>query len=413
MLKSQSMIAGIYDKIKASDFFNNLHSRIFSAIIELSFNNKDISVISIANKCDVDIEEIKPVLNGFITEDVDTYIDIVKDFSTRRSAISIMNNAIDTMLKHNTDFNKELSNTIGSLSTVTKSNVQNTLLSVEEVMINTVLELDDKNTNVGYDTGFPSIDKKVSMQAGDLVIVAGRPSMGKTLLAINILENTCLVRDNVGIFFSLEMSANALARRILSSQCSINSRTIEKKICSEKEWSKVLQKQLEYKGKKLYIDDNSNIDMVYLRNKVQQIKVANNDRLDFVVVDYLQLMANGDDMNIEVSKITRSLKLLAKEFGLVVILLSQLNRKLETRQNKIPIMSDLRDSGAIEQDADKILFVYRDSMYNSDGDPYDAIISIGKNRNGGDVGYHIHLRYVGENCRFNDVEKHDDIDWYN
>ena len=148
-------------------------------------------------------------------------------------------------------------------------------------------------------------------------------------------------------------------------------------------------------------------------NKVQQIKVANNDRLDFVVVDYLQLMANGDDMNIEVSKITRSLKLLAKEFGLVVILLSQLNRKLETRQNKIPIMSDLRDSGAIEQDADKILFVYRDSMYNSDGDPYDAIISIGKNRNGGDVGYHIHLRYVGENCRFNDVEKHDDIDWYN
>lgn len=241
----------------------------------------------------------------------------------------------------------------------------------------------------GLSTGFPDLDEKLcGLQPGDLIIVAGRPSMGKTALAVNIAENIAeSVEKPVGVVCSLEMPSLQLAARMISSLGRIRSESLRSGLLTDPDFDRLTMACVKINSMKLYIDDRSTAGVADIKSIVRKV-VAKEGRVDFLVIDYLQLMSEpgmsrSENRSDEISVISRGLKAIAKEFNIPVVALSQLNRSLEKRQDKRPMISDLRESGALEQDADVILFVYRDEVYNPEtAEPGIAEIIIGKQRNG-------------------------------
>ena len=245
---------------------------------------------------------------------------------------------------------------------------------------------DNPSDVTGVPTGFVDLDRMTSgFQAGDLVIVAGRPSMGKTALALNIAQHVTLDAGlPIGIF-SMEMGAGQLAMRLLSSLGKINAHDLRTGQLAEDDWRKLTNAVGRLSEAPIHIDETPGLNSLELRARARRLH-RQYGQLGLIVIDYLQLMSSsrqGENRATEISEISRSLKGLAKELNVPVMALSQLNRSLEQRPNKRPVMSDLRESGAIEQDADTILFIYRDEVYNPDTlDKNKAEIIIGKQRNG-------------------------------
>jgi len=251
----------------------------------------------------------------------------------------------------------------------------------------------------------PNLDNKLQgLQKGDLVVVAGRPSMGKTSFAMNIAENVLLDDDSNGavLIFSLEMPGESLTTRLLSGMTKLNQQNVRSGMLKDDELRILLQQSEKLKNMPLWIDDSSILSPMELRAKARRLARTEKDGLSLIVVDYLQLMQlplSIENRVNQISEISRSLKSLAKELNVPVIALSQLNRAVEQRPNKRPIMADLRDSGAIEQDADVILFIYRDEVYNEDSEQGNkAEIIIGKQRNG-PIGT-VNLTFLKEFTRF-------------
>jgi replicative DNA helicase len=267
-------------------------------------------------------------------------------------------------------------------------------------------ELSNKSGGlIGDSTGFKDLDNKLQgIQRGDLIVVAGRPSMGKTSLAMNIAENVLLDEDSNGavIIFSLEMPGESLTTRLLSGMTKINQQNVRSGMLKDDELKILLQQSEKLKNMPLWIDDSSLLSPMELRAKARRLARSEENGLSLIVVDYLQLMQlplSTENRVNQISEISRSLKSLAKELNVPVIALSQLNRAVEQRPNKRPIMADLRDSGAIEQDADVILFIYRDEVYNEDSEQGNkAEIIIGKQRNG-PIGT-VNLTFLKEFTRF-------------
>ena len=252
---------------------------------------------------------------------------------------------------------------------------------------------------------FKDLDNKLQgIQRGDLIVVAGRPSMGKTSFAMNIAENVLLDEDSSGavLIFSLEMPGESLTTRMLSGMTKINQQNVRSGMLKDDELKILLQQSEKLKNMPLWIDDSSLISPMELRAKARRLARTEENGLSLIVVDYLQLMQlplSAENRVNQISEISRSLKSLAKELNVPVIALSQLNRAVEQRPNKRPIMADLRDSGAIEQDADVILFIYRDEVYNEDSEQGNkAEIIIGKQRNG-PIGT-VNLTFLKEFTRF-------------
>ena len=238
----------------------------------------------------------------------------------------------------------------------------------------------------GLTTGFIDLDRMTSgLQPSDLVIVAGRPSMGKTSFAMNLVENAALASDRPLMVFSMEMPAEQLVIRMLSSLGRIDQSRVRTGKLEQDDWPKLASATEKLKGTQVFIDDTPALTPTELRSRVRKLVREQGD-LGMIMVDYLQLMrvaGSGEGRTAEISEISRSLKAIAKEFKCPVVALSQLNRSLEQRPNKRPVNSDLRESGAIEQDADVIMFIYRDEVYNEDSpDKGVAEIIIGKQRNG-------------------------------
>ena len=257
----------------------------------------------------------------------------------------------------------------------------------------------------GLPTGFKDLDKKTSgLQKSDLVIVAGRPSMGKTTFAMNLAEYAVLNQDLPVLVFSLEMPAESLVFRMLSSVGHIDQSRLRSGQLEEEDWPKLTSAMSKLKDRPLLIDDTVGLSPTEMRARARRV-AREYGGLALIVVDYLQLMqikGFGDNRVGEISEISRSLKTMAREFECPVIALSQLNRSLEQRPNKRPVMSDLRESGAIEQDADIIAFVYRDEVYNEDSpDKGVAEIIIGKQRNG-PIGT-VRLSFLGQFTRFDNL----------
>jgi replicative DNA helicase len=281
------------------------------------------------------------------------------------------------------------------------------LLSQVVERIETLYARDNPSDITGTATGFTDLDRMTSgLQPGDLIIVAGRPSMGKTALAINIAENVAMDSKLPVAIFSMEMGATQLAMRMLGSVGKLNQHDLRTGRLQDDDWGRLTHALGRLNDAPIHIDESAALSALDLRARSRRLHRQNNG-LGLIVVDYLQLMSSNagkasENRATEISEMSRSLKALAKELHVPVMALSQLNRSLEQRPNKRPVMSDLRESGAIEQDADLILFIYRDEVYNSDSpDKGKAEIIIGKQRNG-PIGK-VELAFRGEYTRFDNL----------
>ena len=286
---------------------------------------------------------------------------------------------------------------------------QNVISVLESTIarIDTLSKLENHSGVTGVTTGFIDLDKKTAgLQPSDLIIVAARPSMGKTTFAMNLCENAAMASDKPVLVFSLEMPAEQIMMRMIASLARVDQTKIRTgQNLDETEWSKIASVFGMFKQKNnLYIDDSSGLTPTELRSRARRV-YRENGGLSMIMVDYLQLMrapAFSDNRTLEIAEISRSLKALAKELEVPVVALSQLNRTLEQRADKRPVNSDLRESGSIEQDADLIMFIYRDEVYNDNSeDKGVAEIIIGKQRNG-PIG-RVRLAFNGQFSRFDNL----------
>ncbi|MDG1953062.1 MAG: replicative DNA helicase [Gammaproteobacteria bacterium] len=405
------------DLLVAEDFYRQEHQIIYAVMSAQSEANQPIDVVTVMEALNSRNElqtaggldylsELSANARG--TANIKYYAEIVRDRAVLRRIISTANKIADS--SYNTggrDVKEVLDEAEQAIFTIADERPEtegpvavNPLLSRAAERIDELSQL--KGGITGLSTGYTELDKMTSgWQKSDLVIVAGRPSMGKTAFAMNLVEEAVLNNPLPVLVFSLEMPAESLIFRMLSSIGRINQSKLRNGDLSDEDWRGFNSAFEKLKDTKLFIDDSPGLSPMDMRSRVRRLKREHGD-VGMVVIDYLQLMqirGTSENRTGEISEISRSLKLLAREFKCPVIALSQLNRSLEQRPNKRPVMSDLRESGAIEQDADVITFIYRDEVYNEDSPEKGvAEIIIGKQRNG-PIGT-LRLSFLGEFTRF-------------
>ena len=407
--------------IKDSDFEGRDHQIIFESMSELVEENKPLDPITVSEKLDNKNSLNKVGGKNYLIElatstpsaaNLDAYAEIIRQRSITRRLIKT-NSDISELIKSPQGqdglalLDRAESMIFALNDEASKDN--DTLKSMKKLIPDTLDKLHElsekKGGLIGASTGFKDLDKELlGIQNGDLIIVAGRPSMGKTAFAMNMAENVLLDRERKGavLIFSLEMPGESLTTRLLSGMCKLNQQSVRSGQLKDNELKLLMQEADRLRDLPLWIDDSSMLSPMELRAKARRLARQEEGGLSMIVVDYLQLMqlpASAENRVNQISEISRSLKSLAKELNVPVIALSQLNRAVEARPNRRPIMADLRDSGAIEQDADVILFIYRDEVYHEDSDQGNkAEIIIGKQRNG-PIGT-VNLTFLKEYTRF-------------
>ncbi|HCW90336.1 MAG TPA: replicative DNA helicase [Marinobacter sp.] len=408
--------------ITAKDFYRQDHQLIFGAAERLAGDGEPLDVVTLAEFLERagDLEDAGGL--SYLAElaektpgaaNIRAYAQIVQERSVLRQLVDasgqIADAAFNPQGRTSSEILDEAERNVfriaegrakeGSGPKTINPLLANTLGRIEELFENGEL-------TTGLTTGFADLDEWTSgMQPADLLIVAGRPSMGKTTFAMNVVENALLKSGQPILVFSMEMPAEALVMRMLSSLGRIDQTRIRSGRLEEDDWPRLTSAVSLLKDKPLYIDDTPALSPTEMRSRARRIARENGGTIGMIMVDYLQLMrvpGNTEGRTAEISEISRSLKGLAKELSCPVMALSQLNRSLEQRPNKRPVNSDLRESGAIEQDADVIMFVYRDEVYNEDTpDKGIAEIIIGKQRNG-PIGT-IRLAFLGHLTKFEDL----------
>ena len=365
-----SILDSVCDILDKDDFGYPIHGEIFTTMIELNKLNLPISEEFIRNRANKNIEnEMVEILSNSSMLDYMSYAKVIKDLSIKRSlrklAIKITQQAEITNID-SIDIIDEVESEVFNLRT---NNLSKEFRNIKEVipsLLDDIKKIKSKGNSIlsGIDTGFFELNRLTTgFSDGELIVLAARPSMGKTALAINLMEST--LKSNKGVaFFSLEMDAEQIVLRMFSSISDIPLQRLKIGDLSDSEWhefSNICNSKSSYK---LYIDDSSNLNISQLKSKLRKLKMKD-PSLAFVIIDYLQIMSgiNSKDRHLEIAEISRGLKNLARELKLPILALSQLNRSLESRSDRRPMLSDLRESGAIEQDADIILFLYRDAVY--------------------------------------------------
>ena len=318
---------------------------------------------------------------------IDRYAELVMEKYMRRQLISTGGEIIELARDTTLDLENIFDESEQKVFRLTQKRPQDGLIFLGDTLIETfnkIEQMHETTTLPGIETQFYDLDAITSgLQPSDLIIIAGRPSMGKTSFALNIAYN--IAQQNLPVaVFSLEMSKEQLTQRLLSSECNIESNRIRSARLSQNDLEKVFNGLDKLLKLPIYIDDTPNLTVSQMRSQVRRLQTEKKGQIGLVLIDYLQLMGEGGDNRVqELSKITRSLKALAREIHAPVIALSQLSRAVESRNNKRPMMSDLRESGALEQDSDLIMMLYRDEYYNPDSlDRGLAEIIITKHRNG-------------------------------
>jgi len=418
----------IADLLVENDFYRRDHRLIFRAIAELFEQSQPVDVITLAEWHDKrdELNQVGELAYlGMLARETPSaanivaYASIVRERSILRQLI-----AVGTSIS-NVAFNPEGRNSDEMLDLVERqvfeisekgAKRKGGFIQVKEVLskvvdrIDTLFEQDSPIT--GLSTGFTDFDMQTSgLQPADLVIVAGRPSMGKTTFAMNLAENAAIKSKLPVAVFSMEMPADALAMRMLSSLGQIDQHRLRTGRLNDDDWPRLTSAIALLNEAPLFIDDTPALTVTELRARARRLKREHG--LSLIVIDYIQLMqgSGGENRATEISEISRSLKALGKELDVPVVALSQLNRSLEQRPNKRPIMSDLRESGAIEQDADLIVFIYRDEVYNEDSaEKGKAEIIVAKQRNGpiGTVALTFQGKYTRfENFAYNNYDDYD------
>ena len=411
----------VADRLCEADFYRMEHRILYRAILSLARKNQPFDVVTVldalksANTLDDAGGEtylFELANNTPSVANISAYADIVREKSVQRQLISVAGDIADSayypgdrLLSELLDFAETRVFAIAE-QTAQEGGPQ----ANKSILVRTVEKIDSLyhsgESVTGLPTGLTDLDQLTTgLQPADLIIVAGRPSMGKTTLAMNMAEHVAIKSSQPVLVFSMEMPADALAMRMMSSLGRLDQHRLRTGKLNDNDWPRITSAVHMLSEAPLFIDDTPALSPTELRARARRL-VKEQGSLGLIVVDYLQLMrvtgSKVDNRTAEISEISRSLKALAKELRVPVIALSQLNRSLEQRQDKRPMMSDLRESGAIEQDADLICFIYRDEVYNEDSpDKGCAEIIVAKQRNG-PIG-RVKVAFLGQYTRFEDL----------
>ena len=422
LLLENEALDKIADILKAEDFYQFDHKTIFQHIAKLIERNRPADIVTVAESLEstAELSGIGGIAYlGALAQNTPTaanirrYAEIVRERAIMRKLVTVGSGIAESAYSPNGRDAQQLLDEAeakifqiaegGQRSSQGFTDIKVLLPQVAE-RIDMLFSREDPSDVTGIPTGFSDLDSMTSgFQGGDLIIVAGRPSMGKTAFSINIAENVALDTGLPVAIFSMEMASTQLAMRMIGSVGRLDQHRMRTGRLEDEDWEKLTTALGKLNEAPIFIDEGASLSSFDVRARARRLH-RQCGKLGLIVVDYLQLMSapagkQGENRATEISEISRSLKALAKELDCPVVALSQLNRSVEQRPDKRPVMSDLRESGAIEQDADLILFIYRDEVYNPDSaDKGTAEIIIGKQRNG-PIG-RVRLTFIGEHTRF-------------
>jgi replicative DNA helicase len=412
----------VADLVTGEDFYRDDHRRIWRHISKLVENNKPADVITVSESIETSEDKDKtggPAYLGALAQNTPSalnirrYAELVRERSVQRRLAHVATGiAEDALNPGSKDVGQMLDEAESKIFQIAESGARKTegLLEIKPVLakvferIDHLYHRDNPSDVTGVPTGYSKIDQMTSgLQGGDLVIIAARPSMGKTALALNIAEHVAVDNGLPVAIFSMEMSSTQLAMRMLGSIARVDQHKMRTGRLNDKEWGDLSEAMGKLHDTPIYIDEGGALTALEVRARARRLK-RQYSKLGLIVIDYIQLMAatgQGENRATEISEISRSLKAMAKELEVPVVALSQLNRAVDQRPDRRPVMSDLRESGAIEQDADVIMFIYREVVYKPDL-PEDqrgmAEVIIGKQRNG-PIGT-VKLTFLGQHTRF-------------
>jgi replicative DNA helicase len=426
ILLSDHSLSSVLELLVSKDFYKDNHKLIFEAMIVLFEKNEPQDIITVSNqlKDQNKLEEAGGVrylatLTSIVpvTSNLFHYAKIIRQKAVLRNLISVNTDIASRCYEEQGDIDTLVDEAEQAIFEIARSKSDQSFTALKRIIpgaFEAVEQLYKRKEQItGVPTGFTELDKMTAgLQPADLIILAGRPSMGKTAFAMNIAQNASLLEKTGVAIFSLEMSKEQLAMRLLCSAGHIDSQRVRTGKLHNEDWPKLTRAVGMLTEAPMYIDDTPAISVLEMRAKVRRL--AAQYPLGMIIVDYLQLMRgrnSTENRTQEISEISRSLKAMAKELKVPVIALSQLNRSLESRPDKRPMMSDLRESGAIEQDADVICFIYRDEVYNkAEDNPNQGIaeIIIGKQRNG-PTGT-VKLTFIKEFTMFENLSSYDEPD---
>ncbi len=399
MLMDREAIITASEIITDQDFYQRQYGIMFEAMVELFNEGQSVDVINLQDRLkekDVppevaSLETLKDIITTVPTSaNIKAYANIVREKAVMRRLIKVNEEIANSCYAGKDKLEDILAHTEKAVFDLLQSRTGGDFVPIRQVALNVLEKIEiaskTKDTVTGIPTGFIDLDYKTSgMQPSDFILIAARPSMGKTAFVLNLVDYVAVKKKRPCMIFSLEMSKEQLVNRMLAMESNVDSQKLRTGTLTDADWDAVVEGIGIIGNSTLTIDDTPGISISELRSKCRKKKLE--DGLDMVIIDYLQLMSgsgkNNDNRQQEISEISRSLKALARELNAPVIALSQLSRACETRTDHRPMLSDLRESGAIEQDADVVMFLYRDDYYNKDTEnPNVAEVIIAKQRNG-------------------------------
>lgn len=399
MLMDREAIITATEIVAAEDFYQHQYGVMFEAMVELFNEGKPVDLVTLQNRLkekDVppevsSLEFVRDIITTVPTSaNIRSYAAIVREKAILRRLIRINEDISNDCYLGRESMDDILGDTEKKIFDLLQSRTSRDLVPIRQVTLDVLEKIEEasrtKEIVTGVPTGFVDLDYKTSgFQPSDLILLAARPSMGKTAFVLNVLDYVAVRRNVPCMIFSLEMSKEQLVQRMIAMESNVNTQKLRTGNLTDAEWDAVVEAVGMIGSSNMVIDDTPGISVTELRSKCRKMKLERG--LDMVVVDYLQLMSGSgrtsDNRQQEISEISRSLKALAREIKAPVVALSQLSRACESRQDHRPMLSDLRESGAIEQDADVVMFLYRDAYYNKDTEDQDsAEVIIAKQRNG-------------------------------
>lgn len=399
ILVNPMSLGKIVEFLKPETFYKPAHKVIYEAILELFKKNEPIDIVTVSehlrNKEELDAAGGRSYINDLAlnvvtTANIEFYAKIIQEKEIKRALINA-GSEIVSMSYENEDTDNVLDNAQKLIFNIAAQKDTSDLVPIQDLVVTSYEEIEQRFNNkdelVGVDTGFYDLNNLTSgLRKSDLIILAARPSMGKTAFALNLAQNVAMKTKKGVAIFSLEMPKQQLVKRMLCAEAEVDTQRITSGNMQPKDWEKLVDAMTRLSDARIYIDDTAGVTATDIKAKCRRLMMEEKD-LGLVVIDYLQLMEGGgnpNDRNQQISAISRALKGLARELDVPIIALSQLSRGVESRPDKRPMMSDLRDSGAIEQDADIIMFIYRDEYYNRDdvNNKGKAEVIIAKHRNG-------------------------------
>lgn len=396
MLIDKDAIGKVTEILTADDFYRESHKVIFNAMLDIYNKNESVDLITVidalrrSNKLsDIGgIAYITSIADMVLTAaNVKYHADIVAEKSVLRQLIRAATDIACMGYESSDDVGLLVDRAEQMILNISNRKKSFVFTPINEVLMESVQQIEKLASNkgglTGIPTGFNDLDKLTNgLHKSDFIILAARPSMGKTAFALNVVQNVAIRAEKSVAFFSLEMSKEQLVNRMLCAEANIDAQRMRTGEMRDEDWNNIWQACNTLSKAKIYIDDTAGISVMDMRSRARRLKAEHG--LDLVVIDYLQLMQGNknSDRQQEVSDISRSLKALARELGVPVIALSQLSRSVESRQVKRPMLSDLRESGSLEQDADIVAFLYREDYYNPDTENKHTELIIAKHRNG-------------------------------